>query len=261
MYLGRIVEIASARRSLPRAAAPLHAGAAVGGAGGRPGGRASAPAHRGAGRSAQRAEARRRAAASTPAARRPWRVAAATTRRCRTWAPGGRWPAICIARFPPLDRDLEMTPAENTVARLKAEAKLRRAWQQLRGLQRRPALRAPLGPHGDRVGQRPVQHLDAALQPALHECRLCGGAWARGDAGQSAAGVQHRVRPECRGLVRDRRPVPGRRGAQLPARRLCRETRFTRTSEVVAARAGKQSPRARHRDLAHPRAGTSAARR
>ena len=40
MYLGRIVEIAAPRRPVPRAAAPLHPGAAVGGAGGRPGGRA-----------------------------------------------------------------------------------------------------------------------------------------------------------------------------------------------------------------------------
>ena len=51
MYLGRIVEIATAQRSLCDAAASLHRGAAVGGAGDRPEG--AAQAHRPAGRGAK----------------------------------------------------------------------------------------------------------------------------------------------------------------------------------------------------------------
>ena len=51
MYLGRIVEIASARDALRHAAAPLYRGAAVGGADPRPDG--EAPAHPAAGRRAE----------------------------------------------------------------------------------------------------------------------------------------------------------------------------------------------------------------
>ena len=51
MYLGRIVEIAPAQRPLRRAAAPLHRGAAVGGA--DPGPDGEAPAHPAAGRRAE----------------------------------------------------------------------------------------------------------------------------------------------------------------------------------------------------------------
>ncbi len=69
-------------RALRRAAAPLHPGAAVGGAHPRPGGRGAA-APRGAGRRrAQPRLAAARAATSTRAARRPRTACATSTTRC-----------------------------------------------------------------------------------------------------------------------------------------------------------------------------------
>jgi ABC-type glutathione transport system ATPase component len=67
MYLGRIVEIAPAKRPVQRPATPLHRGAAVGGAHPRPHGQA--PAHPAAGRRAQPHPPAAAAATSTPAAR------------------------------------------------------------------------------------------------------------------------------------------------------------------------------------------------
>jgi ABC-type dipeptide/oligopeptide/nickel transport system ATPase subunit/AcrR family transcriptional regulator len=54
MYLGRMVEIADRDDAVPRTAAPLHAGAAVGGAGGRPRSRVAPRTPGAAGRGAQR---------------------------------------------------------------------------------------------------------------------------------------------------------------------------------------------------------------
>ena len=97
MYLGRIVEIAAGARPLRRPAAPLHPGAAVGGADPRPDG--EAPAHHARGRRAEPDPTRRPAAISTPAARSGnCRCAAPRSRNCgRPPTDTGR-PVTCEAR-------------------------------------------------------------------------------------------------------------------------------------------------------------------
>ncbi len=78
MYLGRIVELAANDRALRRAHAPLHAGAAQRRADPRPGGRGAAP-RRGAQGDVPSPADPPKAAASTPAARRPSKAAATLT--------------------------------------------------------------------------------------------------------------------------------------------------------------------------------------
>ena len=97
MYLGRIVEIAPAQRSVRRAAASLHRGAAVGGAGAGPDG--EAPAHPAAGRRAHPIRPPR-AAISTRAARSAsCRCAPRRNRRCGRRRTGTGWRVICGGRW------------------------------------------------------------------------------------------------------------------------------------------------------------------
>ena len=70
MYLGKIVEIGPADDDLRAAGAPVHPGAAVGGAGARPAQGAAAQADRARGRRAEPGRTRRRAAGSAPGAGR-----------------------------------------------------------------------------------------------------------------------------------------------------------------------------------------------
>ena len=99
MYLGRIVEIADRDDAVPRPAAPLHAGAAVGGAGGRPGGR-------------ERSGRARWSRGEVPSVMRP-PAAATFTRAART-----RW-TVCKRESPPL---LELAPGRAVACHLHGKA-------------------------------------------------------------------------------------------------------------------------------------------
>ena len=102
MYLGALVEEALLRGAVRRAAAPLHPGADVRGAGARSGGGGHAGAHPARPATCRHRRTRRPAAGSTPAA--PGgsrRCATPTARCCSSCGPAIGWPATTPPRSPP----------------------------------------------------------------------------------------------------------------------------------------------------------------
>ena len=112
--------------------------------------------------------------------------------------------------------------------------------EQLRGLHRRPRVRAPLGADDHRRRQRAVLDGDVQLEPDAPQRRVRPGARPPGRGRQPDARAVHDRRVVGRGPQRGGRPVPRDGGRRLPPARSTRATRSRRRPRW-SSRSSRQS--------------------